>query len=167
MNVAVLGLWHLGSVTAACLAVGRTLGAGLRSRSADTVAALAARPAAGRRAGLPELIASGLIAGALQFTTDLADAVRDADVVWVTFDTPVDDDDVADVAYVERQIEAAFPYLADGAVVLCSSQLPVGTVGSWSRRGARRPPGGRFRSRARRRTCGSARPSRCSRTPTA
>ncbi len=48
---------------------------------------------------------------------------------WVTFDTPVDEDDVADVAYVERQIEAAFPYLADGAVVLCSSQLPVGTSG--------------------------------------
>ena len=42
-------------------------------------------------------------------------------MVWVTFDTPVDDDDIADVAYVERQVEATFPYLADGTVVICSS----------------------------------------------
>ncbi len=59
--------------------------------------------------GLPELIARGLHSGTLQFTSDLSDAVRDADVVWVTFDTPVDEDDVADVDYVVRQIGAAFP----------------------------------------------------------
>jgi UDPglucose 6-dehydrogenase len=48
--------------------------------------------------------------------------------VWITLDTPVDDDDRADVEGVLRQVEAAFPFLADGAVVLSSSQLPVGSV---------------------------------------
>jgi UDPglucose 6-dehydrogenase len=44
----------------------------------------------------------------------------------VTFDTPVDDNDVADFGYVEQQIVRLFPHLRDGAVVLISSQTPVG-----------------------------------------
>jgi UDPglucose 6-dehydrogenase len=98
-----------------------------------TVAALTAHRPPVAEPGLSELIARGLQSGALRVTSNLSDAVRDADLVWVTFDTPVDEEDVADVAYVERQIEAAFPYLADGSVVVCSSQLPVGTVGSLER----------------------------------
>jgi UDPglucose 6-dehydrogenase len=133
VKVAVLGLWHLGSVTAACLA-----SAGHVVRAFDpeprTVAALAGGQPPVAEPGLSELIARGLQSGALQFTQDLSEAVRDADVVWVTFDTPVDEEDVADVAYVERHIENVFPYLADGAVLLCSSQLPVGTMRKLERR---------------------------------
>jgi UDPglucose 6-dehydrogenase len=78
--------------------------------------------------GLAELAASGVAAGTLRFTDDLASAVSHAELVWITFDTPVDEDDVADVQYVIDQVEAAFPHLADDAVMLCSSQLPVGSV---------------------------------------
>ena len=128
MKVAVLGLWHLGSVTAACLAAaGHSVSAFDPARG--TVEALSAGRLPVAEPGLVELITSGIRSGALRFTSDVSDAVRDADVVWITFDTPVDEDDVADVAFVERQVEATFPYLADGSVVLCSSQLPVGTVG--------------------------------------
>jgi UDPglucose 6-dehydrogenase len=52
----------------------------------------------------------------------------DADIVWICHDTPVDDDDRADVAAVFRRVEAIFPHLKNGAVVLVSAQLPVGTV---------------------------------------
>jgi UDPglucose 6-dehydrogenase len=93
-----------------------------------TVAALAGgRPPVGEP-GLAELIASGLRSGALQVTANLMNAVRNAEIVWVAFDTPVDDEDRADVAYVEKQIAAVFPFLLDGTVLLSSSQLPVGTV---------------------------------------
>jgi UDPglucose 6-dehydrogenase len=127
VKVAVLGLWHLGSVTAACLAAaGHSVSA--FDPAAETVAALAAGRLPVAEPGLVELIARGIQSGALRFTSDLPSAVRDAEVVWITFDTPVDEDDVADVAFVERQVEAAFPYLAEGSVVLCSSQLPVGTT---------------------------------------
>ena len=44
-----------------------------------------------------------------------AEAVGDAEVVWITFDTPVDDEDRADVDYVMRHVAAAFPHLKDGA----------------------------------------------------
>jgi UDPglucose 6-dehydrogenase len=127
MKVAVLGLWHLGSVTAACLA---SVGHSVKAFDPDprTVAALADSIPPVAEPGLSELIARGLQSAALQFSSDLSDAVRDADVVWLTFDTPVDEDDVADVDYVVRHIVATFPHLAEGSVVLCSSQLPVGTV---------------------------------------
>ena len=128
MKVAVLGLWHLGSVTAACLAAaGHSVSA--FDPAPGTVAALAAGRLPVAEPGLAELITRGIQLGALRFTSDLPSAVRDAEVVWIAFDTPVDEDDVADVAFVERQVEAAFPYLAEGSVVLCSSQLPVGTIG--------------------------------------
>jgi len=46
------------------------------------------------------LIQQGLQSGALNFTQDVVAAVTAADLIWVTFDTPVDDDDVADAEYV-------------------------------------------------------------------
>jgi UDPglucose 6-dehydrogenase len=45
----------------------------------------------------------------------------------VTFDTPVDDEDQADVDSVVHAIAGAFPHLKDDALVLVSSQVPVGT----------------------------------------
>jgi UDPglucose 6-dehydrogenase len=132
MKIAVLGLWHLGSVTAACLAAARHSVTAF-DPDPKTVATLAAGTPSVDEPGLAELVAAGLHSRALRVTADRDEAVRDAEIVWVTFDTPVGDDDVADVDYVVRQVEAAFPHLADGAVVLCSSQLPVGSVRSLER----------------------------------
>lgn len=127
MRVAVLGLWHLGSVTAACLAAaGHSVQA--FDPDPDGVAGLAAGRPPIAEPGLPDLVARGLLCGALRFTTDLAEAVIGADIVWVTFDTPVDDEDRANVSYVTGHAERAFPYLGDGAVVVVSSQLPAGTT---------------------------------------
>jgi UDPglucose 6-dehydrogenase len=132
MKIAVLGLWHLGSVTAACLSAA---GHSITGFDPDpkTVADLAAGTPPVAEPGLKELIAEGLESHTLQFSADRAVAVRDAEIVWVAFDTPVGVDDVADVNYVVQQVEAAFPYLADGTVVLCSSQLPVGSLRSLER----------------------------------
>ncbi len=76
--------------------------------------------------GLKELLISQVAAGSLTFTAERHEAVGGADVVWVTFDTPVDDGDVADVEFVARQIRSIFPDLSEGALVLISSQVPVG-----------------------------------------
>jgi UDPglucose 6-dehydrogenase len=62
-------------------------------------------------------------------------------VVWVAFDTPVNDADEADVAWVKRQLDAVAPALAPGTVVLISSQVPVGFTAdlekTWQGRGLR------------------------------
>jgi UDPglucose 6-dehydrogenase len=127
VNIAVLGLWHLGSVTAACLAAAGHSVTGVDPDPA-VVDGLAAGTPPIAEPGLAALVASGLASGALHFTTDAGAAVAASELVWITFDTPVDEDDVADVDVVLDRVVALFPSLADGAVVLCSSQLPVGSV---------------------------------------
>jgi UDPglucose 6-dehydrogenase len=121
MNVLVHGLWHLGSVTAACLAAAGHHVIGLD----DNVDKLRDGKAPIAEPGLDELIAKNK--ARLEFTTDAAAASR-ADVAWVTFDTPVDADDNADVQFVIDRVAAMLKHLRPGTVVIVSSQLPVGSV---------------------------------------
>ena len=127
MKVCVQGLWHLGSVTAACLA---SVGHEVVGLDADqkTIDGLNQGKAPLFEPGLDELLQAGLAKGNLRFTTDNAEAAADAEVLWVTFHTPVDDDDRADVDFVIDQIKRVLPVLADGAVVLISSQMPMGSI---------------------------------------
>jgi UDPglucose 6-dehydrogenase len=127
MKVCVQGLWHLGTVTAACLAKAGHDVVGLDGDTA-VVAGLAAGKPPIAEPGLDDLVKAGLAAGNLRFTSDAAAALKDADVLWVAFDTPVDDEDRADVSFVEERVKAVFPFLAPGALVLVSSQVPVGTT---------------------------------------
>ena len=126
MKVGVLGLWHLGSVTAACLAT-----AGIVTVAVDADPQLVADFKRGEpplfEPQLGELVREGVKKRTLAFTSNLS-ALAAVDIVWVCYDTPVDEQDRADVARVVEQIEAIFPHLRDQAVVLISAQLPVGTV---------------------------------------
>ncbi len=127
MNVAVLGMWHLGAVTAACSAAAGHTVIGI-DHDDDAIAALKSGRPPVAEPGLGALITEQIRAGRLSFTTDVA-RLADADVLWVTYDTPVDADDRADVAFVLRRVEATYPYLRDGALVISSSQLPAGSIG--------------------------------------
>jgi UDPglucose 6-dehydrogenase len=126
VTVCVFGLWHLGTVTAACLAA-----AGCDVIGLDTQIDIVDRLSRGTpplfEPHLEALVKDGLASGRLRFTTDSAVA-RDADVVWIAIDTPVDEDDRADAESVIRAVAALFPHMRDGALVLISSQLPVGST---------------------------------------
>jgi UDPglucose 6-dehydrogenase len=125
MNITVLGLWHLGSVTAACSAKQFPV-IGLDFEAA-TVAGLSQGRAPLFEPGLNELIAAGLAAKRLSFTTDPKIACARTDVLWLCYDTPVDENDEADVESVLANLRRALPHLPPGALVLISAQLPVGT----------------------------------------
>ena len=126
MNLVVLGLWHLGCVTAACCAEHFNV-TGL-DFDEPMVAALRDGKAPLFEPGLDDLIGQGLASGRLRFTTDPDDAALGlADVLWVCYDTPVDDQDVADVPFVLERLARCLPALRPGAVVLISSQVPAGT----------------------------------------
>jgi UDPglucose 6-dehydrogenase len=127
MKVCVHGLWHLGTVTAACLASRGIATVGL-AETPGAAAELNAGKAPLFEPGLDALLAQGLQGGTLSFTNDVAAAVSSADLLWANFDTPVDDDDVADVGYVLDRVRGTFQHLKDGAVVLISSQVPVGST---------------------------------------
>jgi UDPglucose 6-dehydrogenase len=126
MKIGVAGLWHLGSVTAACLAQAGFDVTG--TDDASVVAELAAGKAPLFEPGLNELLVTGIETGRLRFSADPATALRDVDVLWVTYDTPVDDNDRADVDSVVTRVKTLLPLLRNDTVVLVSSQLPVGTV---------------------------------------
>jgi len=127
VNVCVLGLWHLGIVTAACLAQAGHKVVGIEFDE-ETVGGLQQGILPIFEPGLDELIRHGLAGGHLSFTKDLPDAVKGTQVVWITYDTPVDDDDKADVEFVVERIARVFPYIEQGALMLISSQLPAGST---------------------------------------
>jgi len=125
LRITVLGLWHLGCVTAACGAKHFQV-AGL-DFDAGTVAKLNTGHAPLLEPGLDELISAGLAAKRLTFTTDAAAACATADVLWLCHDTPVNDSDESDVDSVLGDLRRCLPHLPAGALVLVSAQLPVGT----------------------------------------
>ncbi|MGA7741374.1 MAG: nucleotide sugar dehydrogenase [Polyangia bacterium] len=133
MKVCVAGLWHLGSVTAACLADSGCDVTGL-DEAGETVEALNRGQAPLYEPGLDELIRKGIEAGLLRFTTNAGEAVKSASVLWIAFDTPVSEDDRADVNHVVSRVEKLFPLLEPGTLVVVSSQLPVGSVAALERR---------------------------------
>jgi UDPglucose 6-dehydrogenase len=127
MKVCVQGLWHLGSVTAGCLA-----SVGHEVVGFDFDELVISRLQAGKppisEPGLEEMIGVGLESGRLQFSASLEELPSDLNLLWVAYDTPVNDDDVADVDFVIAQVEAVLPHLTNTTTVLVSSQMPVGSI---------------------------------------
>ncbi len=126
MKVTVVGLWHLGLVTASCLAK-----LGHQVTAFDSNELLIQNLKQGKapifEPGLDELLAEGKSNQRLHFTTQAKD-ISDSDVVWVTFDTPVDDNDRADTEFVVKEVKQLFPFMKANSVVLISSQLPAGST---------------------------------------
>ena len=86
-RVAVLGLGYVGCVTAGCLAeIGHRV-AGV-DRDAFKVDSVRAGKAPFYEAGLEEIVARNVAAGRLSATTELAEALADADVALICVGTP-------------------------------------------------------------------------------
>jgi UDPglucose 6-dehydrogenase len=138
-RIGVLGLWHLGSVTAACLAE-----SGADVLGVDPDRALVAALARGRgpvsEPGLDELIVREMQSGHLRFSAE-ASGLKAVDQAWITFDTPVDEEDQADVNWVLDTVIELLEPLVEGTLVVVSSQLPVGSVAALEARAAVSRPG--------------------------
>jgi UDPglucose 6-dehydrogenase len=77
--------------------------------------------------GLSRVIEEAQAAGRLSFSVD-AGALTGALLAWITFDTPVDEDDRADVESVLGRSVELLGALSEGTLVVVSSQLPVGST---------------------------------------
>jgi UDPglucose 6-dehydrogenase len=123
VRIAVSGLWHLGCVTAACLAEHDDVIA--HDPDPELIAKLSAGIPPIHEPGLTQLIEAGIASGRLRFSSQ-PDAVATADVVWIAYDTPVDAADRADVEFVFANTVALLPSLKSGTLVVVSAQVPVG-----------------------------------------
>jgi len=78
--------------------------------------------------GLDELVADNVRAGRLSFTTDLKEAVKDADAVFIAVGTPSRrGDGHADLSYVYAAAEEIADAMTGYTVVVTKSTVPVGT----------------------------------------
>ena len=78
--------------------------------------------------GLKELVAEGVAAGKLIFTTDVVSAVKNADVVFLCVPTPEGADGSADLSYIQTAARTLSPLLRSGAIVVNKSTVPVGST---------------------------------------
>jgi UDPglucose 6-dehydrogenase len=78
--------------------------------------------------GLEDLVASNVKAGRLSFTTDITDAVRDADAVFIAVGTPSRrGDGHADLSYVEAAAREIAEVMHGFTIIVNKSTVPVGT----------------------------------------
>ncbi len=77
--------------------------------------------------GLEELVVRNISAGRLSFTTNYAEAVSEADFIFIAVGTPSGVDGEADLQYVRMAAESISQALSKYAVIVNKSTVPVGT----------------------------------------
>jgi len=77
--------------------------------------------------GLAELLEENYKAQRISYTTDLASAVADAEIIGITVGTPSQEDGSVDMSYVETVAEQIGKSLKNYAVIVTKSTVPVGT----------------------------------------
>jgi UDPglucose 6-dehydrogenase len=129
-SVAIVGTGYVGLVTGAALAY---LGHRVVGVDKDTAKVDALKRGAIPifEPGLTEMISPLIASGAMRFTSDLAEAVREASVVFICVGTPMTESGAADLSAVEavaRGIGAAMDQ--SYRVIVNKSTVPVGS-GDW------------------------------------
>lgn len=126
VKLTVVGTGYVGLVTAACLAdIGHHV-TGV-DRDAERIAMLGQNRMPFYESGLEQLVRSGQGAGRLRFLTNIASAVEDSEVVFITVGTPSRNDGTADLADVSAVAEAIAPALHDYRLVVEKSTVPIRT----------------------------------------
>ena len=122
MKVCVYGLWHLGLVTiAGLLQTGHTV-IGLDSID---LTLLNKGQIPFHEPGISDAIITGLKHKNVFFTNNPKTAITNSDIIWVTFDTSTDNNNISDTAYIEEKIINIAPYLKNQVKLIISSQIPV------------------------------------------
>lgn len=126
MKVCVQGLWHLGVVVAVGLAkMGHSVKA--LEYDAQTISNLTAGIFPVEEPGVRDLLGECQDARRITFIND-ASSIGECEIFCLAYDTPVDENDLADVNFVIEQFCMSIPYINADAIVMVSSQLPVGST---------------------------------------
>ncbi|MGF1549181.1 MAG: UDP-glucose dehydrogenase family protein, partial [Sphingomonadaceae bacterium] len=127
MRIAMIGTGYVGLVSGACFSdFGHEVVC--VDKDADKIAALRQGKMPIYEPGLARLVESNVRPGRLSFTTDLKQAVADAEAVFIAVGTPSRrGDGHADLSYVFGAAEEIAAALKRPAVVVTKSTVPVGT----------------------------------------
>jgi UDPglucose 6-dehydrogenase len=127
MKVAVIGTGYVGLVSGTCLAeVGWDVTC--VDKVADKIEKLKRGVVPIYEPGLDELVTKNARVGKLHFTTNIAEAVKDAEIVMIAVGTPTRPlDGNADLQYVYAAAEEIARSLDHYAVIVTKSTVPAGT----------------------------------------
>ena len=134
MKICMIGAGYVGLVSAACFA---DFGWNVTcvDNDVDRVEGLKRGQIPIYEPGLDELVERNVAGGRMHFTTELAEAVKGTDVIFLAVGTPVRrGDGYADLSYVFAAVEEMAPHLVSGVVVTTKSTVPVGTSREIERR---------------------------------
>ena len=127
MKVTVIGSGYVGLVAGACLAeTGNDVVCA--DRDEGKIARLREGLLPIYEPGLEPLVARNVAEGRLRFTTDLGEAVRHGDVVFIAVGTPPGEDGSADLQHVLAVATTIGQHLDRFKVVVTKSTVPVGTA---------------------------------------
>ncbi len=126
MKIAVVGVWHLGEVVSAGLAeLGHTILA--IDENKKVIANLKKGTPPLLEKGVANCMAKHMRKGSISFSTDFAQ-VKNCDAIFLTYDTPVDENDRSNLAGLLKSTIALAPYIKSSALFVVMSQVPVGTT---------------------------------------
>jgi UDPglucose 6-dehydrogenase len=130
MKIAMIGTGYVGLVTGTCLADSGN-DVTCVDIDQDKIERLEHGEIPIYEPGLSELVVRNAAAGRLKFTTNTAEAVRPAKLVFIAVGTPTserpEDKGAADLKYVWSAVESFARHLAEDAIVVIKSTVPVGT----------------------------------------
>jgi UDPglucose 6-dehydrogenase len=78
--------------------------------------------------GLEEMLSRNVKKGRLSFTTDIREALVDAEVLFIAVGTPPDEDGSADLKYVLSVARECGKYISHYLLIVTKSTVPVGTA---------------------------------------
>ncbi|PZR40912.1 MAG: UDP-glucose 6-dehydrogenase [Azospira oryzae] len=127
MKIAVVGTGYVGLVTGTCFAeTGNTVTC--IDIDQEKVKKLQSGKVTIYEPGLENLFTRNINQGRLAFTTDLAEGIKDAKIIFLALPTPQGADGAADLKYVLKVADDLGPLLADYTVLVDKSTVPVGTA---------------------------------------
>ena len=134
MNICMIGAGYISLVSAVCFSeFGWTVNC--IDKDPEKIAALKAGHIPIYEPGLEELLARNTKKGRINFFTNLADAMRDAELVFLAVGTPMRrGDGYADLSYVYQAVEDIAPHIGRYTVITTKSTVPVGTSREIERR---------------------------------
>lgn len=127
MKIAVVGTGYVGLVTGTCFAeTGNTVTC--VDIDQEKVKKLQNGKITIYEPGLEQLFERNIKQGRLFFTTDLAEGIKDAKIIFLALPTPPGEDGSADLKYILKVASDLGPILADYTVIIDKSTVPVGTA---------------------------------------
>jgi UDPglucose 6-dehydrogenase len=127
MHISVVGTGYVGLVTATCFAE-----SGNNVNCIDIIEEKINKLKKGElpiyEPDLGALLNRSIKEGRISFTTNLAEGIKDAQIIFMALPTPPGDDGSADLSYILGAAKDLAPLLENYAVVVNKSTVPVGTA---------------------------------------